>query len=102
MTHYEIEIQTSREHQSALHGAGITTRATSLQYDGEAFREGSFDVNKWTDEGEARRAFASLAEGDDFAPGLEIVLIRFDCNYDDDKITETEIARQALNDKAQA
>jgi hypothetical protein len=102
MTHYEIELHTSAAHQSALHGSGVTCHSTSLRYDGEAFREGSFDVDKWTDEGEALRAFHSLAEGDDFAPGLEIVLIRFDENEEAGEVTATEIATQALNDKAKA
>lgn len=87
MTIYEITIRTTTEHASAMRGAGITAVGTYLRYDGERFREGSFDVETWDDENEARASFDLIADDGDLAPGLEMILTR---EIYDDETDESE------------
>lgn len=79
-----------------MRGAGIDGSLTHLHYDGEKFREGSFDVQKWDDEAEARAAFAMLSEGVDFASGLEMVLTREIYDEETDECETEEILVKQL------
>lgn len=96
MTTYEITIRTTTEHASAMRGSGMTAAGTYLRYDGEKFREGSFDVETWDDESEARAAFDRFAD-DDFAPGLEIVLTREIYDEETEESETEEILVKALS-----
>ena len=75
----------------------MTAAGTYLRYDGEKFREGSFDVETWDDEREARAAFDRFADDDDFAPGLEIVLTREIYDEETDESETEEILVKALS-----
>ena len=73
----------------------MTAAGTYLRYDGEKFREGSFDVERWDDEDAARAAFSRFSD-DDFAPGLEMVLTREIYDEETDESETEEILVKQL------